>query len=332
MPGRPENHTAYDPLDVEIIAPFIQRTFREDAAGDLVGENSIFIARMLDYVKTTTYELQLPSINADRLVPDDTSIPEWAETVTQTTYDAVGMAKIIANYADDLPRADVRGAQRLFRVRTLGDSFGYNVNEIRASRATGVGLDARKAAAARRAVDLKIALIKLKGDLDYGLYGLFNHPNLPAFVFPVAGAWSGLTGDQLYQNLVAMANGYYNQNLGVHTANALCLAPVAYQAVSSKFMTATVGGYPVTPLSVFQANYPGVTVENVFECAGASASGKDIALMYERNAANISHGLVMPFTQLPPEARNLEIITNCLARSAGVQIFYPLALLAGPTS
>ena len=75
------------------------------------------------------------------------------------------------------------------QVKTIGDSYGYNVNELRASRATGVGLDQRKADTARRAIDLKIAQIKLIGDPLFGLFGLFTHPNIPEAILPVLGDW-----------------------------------------------------------------------------------------------------------------------------------------------
>jgi hypothetical protein len=249
-------------------------------------------------------------------------------------YDIVGMAKVIANYADDLPRADISGAARTVTVKTIGDSYGYNVNELRASRATGVGLDTRKADAARRAMDLKIASIKLKGDIDFGLYGLFTQPNVPEFVFPTPGDWTGLTGDQIYANLVALASAYTTQNLGVHIANFLELATKAYVAATSKFVTGP-GGLPISALGLFTANFPGITTEHIWECTGAGQganAGKDVALLYERDQMNLAHEYVMPFSQLPPEAKNLEIVTDCLARSGGVQIYYPLALLKGYTT
>jgi hypothetical protein len=91
----------------------LRNNFHEDA-------DTIFLARQLDYVRAQTYDRQLPATNADALVPDDTSIPEYAESVTQYAYDMVGMAKVISNYADDLPRADVRSTSRSVSVRTLG--------------------------------------------------------------------------------------------------------------------------------------------------------------------------------------------------------------------
>ena len=322
----PMEHTRYDEYDAVMLAnaPIVRNNFREDA-------DFIFLARQLDYVRTQTYDRMLPATNADALVPDDTSIPEWAESVTQYAYDMVGMAKVIANYADDLPRADVRSTSRSVTVRTLGDSYGYNINELRASRATGAGLDQRKAAAARRAMDLKIMSIKLNGDTMYSLYGLFNHPNIPVQVLPVTGDWGTLTGDQILQNLVAWVTGYQNQTKGTHSPTHLELAPKAFVAASTKFITAA--GSMVTPLAWFRANYPGVTVENIWELTNAASAGtKDLGLLYERNADNISHMYVMPFAQLPPEARNLEIVTDCVARSGGVNIFYPLALLSALTT
>ena len=75
MPG-PLDHQHYSEDDVAVLqkSPIIKSNFREDA-------DTIFLARQLDYVRANTYNRQLPAINADRLVPDDTSVPEWAENV-----------------------------------------------------------------------------------------------------------------------------------------------------------------------------------------------------------------------------------------------------------
>lgn len=323
------NHERFDENWAAHLADAATRLFREDAFGDPM-HMGIWLARNLDYVTSKVYTRLLPAINADRLVPDDTSIPEWIETVTSTMFDSVGMAKVIANYADDLPRVDVRGAEKMVQVKTIGDSYGYNVNELRASRATGVGLDQRKADTARRAIDLKIAQIKLIGDPLFGLFGLFTHPNIPEAILPTLGDWTALTGDQIYANLLSLAGAYQTQTRGVHVANFLELAPKAYFAASTKFVS---GPAPITPLALFQQNFPTITVEMIWELQGAGTNGtKDLALLYERNTDNLSHMYVMPFTQLPPEARNLEIVVDCMARSGGVQIFYPLSLLKAMTT
>lgn len=331
----PRGHENYSETDLFQIEQALPRLFHEDQNVQLSDYNQIgiWMARELDYVKTKIYEKLYPAINANTLVPDATDVPEWAETVTIRAFSNVGMAKVISNYADDLPRADIIGAIKTVAVKTIGDSFGYNVNELRASRATGVGLDARKGEAARRAIELKLATIKLRGDAEYGLYGLFTHPNISTFTFPNPGPWTPMAGDLIYANLLALVAAYELATLDVHQANFLALAPLAYQAASTKFMTIGASGIvPTSALELFEQQFPQITVRRIWECAGAGPTGQDVALLYENNVDNLAHEFVMPFTQLPPEARNLEIITDCIARSAGVQVYYPLALLKAYTT
>ncbi len=325
-------HTEYDPADLEAIRAQGHSVFREDAGIEFGGSSLIF-ARQLDYVKSKAYSKKFPDMKASVLVPDNTDTPEWAETITVMSYDQVGMAKIIANYADDLPRVDVRAMGKTINVKTIGDSYGYNYNEIKASRATGIGLDSKKAEAARRATELKLNKIKLVGDEEYGLFGLFNHPNIPVIVLPHPGSWNALSGDQVLENLIAMQDAFWQQNKGVHAATFLALASVAYSACVTKQLSA--GIMPTSPLTYYKALYPDTKVERVYECEGIglpNLPGVDVALLYEQSVDNISHELVMPFTQLPPEARNLEFVINCLAKSGGVQVYYPLALLFAATS
>jgi hypothetical protein len=323
------NHNEYDADDLTTIRA--SGLLREDSAE--FGGSSLYFARQLDYVKASAYQKLYPEMRSSTLVPDNTEYPEWVETISLVTYEPVGMAKIISNYADDLPRADVRAMVQTVPVKTVGDSYGYSVNEIRASRANGLGLDTRKAEGARLAIEIKLAKIRLTGDPDYGLMGLFNHPNVPEILLPFGGDWMALTGDQVLQNLIAMQNAFYAQNKGVHQANVLALAPNAYNACVTK--TLSVGIAPSSPLTYYRELYPNVTVERIWECANANYTpprNHDVALLYERSIDNLEHTYIMPFSQLSPEARNLEFVINAIARSGGTQIWRPLALIFAITS
>jgi hypothetical protein len=326
------SHSEYDAMDLATIKA--SGLFREDAVE--FGGSSMYFARQLDFVKARAYNQLYPEMKSAILVPDDTDMPEWIETLSVVSYEAVGMAKIIANYADDLPRADVRGVAQVVGVKTIGDSYGYNVNEIRASQANGFGLDARKAESARLAVEIKLAKLRLVGDDEYGLYGIFTYPNIPEVVLPFAGDWGLLSGNEVLGNLIAMQEAYYKQNKGVHLADMLALPPDAYSACVTKMLTAGVS--PTSPLDYYQRLYPNVRVERIYECQGAQITtapipvSHDVAMLYERRIENLAHLYVMPFTQLPPEARNLEFVINAVARSAGVQVWRPLALIQAITS
>jgi hypothetical protein len=326
-----DSYQEWDPEDLEAIQrnERLFRMYRADAVE--FGGSSLFFARQLDYVKSRIYNRKFPAMNADVLVPDATDTPEWAQTISIHSYDSVGMAKIIANYADDLPRADVRAMVQMVPVKMIGDSFGYNIEEIIASRAIGAGLDARKADAARRAVDIKIAKIKLVGDADYGLFGLFNLPNIPIVVLPNLGPWGALSGAQIFANLSALKFAFDMQCIGTHTANFLALAPEAYYAATTQLFQPTTN-QPMTALQLFLAQNPGITAHNIWEMAAPSPGPDDVALLYEHSPDNLAHEYVKPFTMLPPEARNLEFVINCIAKSGGVHLYYPLAFVSAITS
>jgi hypothetical protein len=86
-------------------------------------------------------------------------------------------------------------------------------------------------------------------------------------------------------------------------------------------------------LTYYKELFPAVDVQRITECTGSDdLTGADVALLYEKEVTNIAHLLVMPFAQLPPEARNLEFVINCLSRTAGIQVYYPLSLLKCVTS
>ena len=98
-----------------------------------------------------------------------------AETVTYYSYDKTGLAKIISNYATDLPRADVKGKPTTAIIKSLGDSYGYSIQEMRASRMAGKSLDTRKAESARYQIDYLNNKIAWNGDAETGLKGCALH-------------------------------------------------------------------------------------------------------------------------------------------------------------
>ena len=92
------NVMRYDEQD--LMACKTSGLFREDA-----GE-SVFFAQELQKVKAKTYDVKTPANNAMSIFPVTSEADPGADTVAFDSYDSVGMAKIITNYADDLPRAD----------------------------------------------------------------------------------------------------------------------------------------------------------------------------------------------------------------------------------
>jgi hypothetical protein len=112
---------------------------------DSVEDASVFFARELDFVKSHAYDKEYPEFTALGLFPVSNEVDPGAESITYYAYDKTGIAKIISNYATDLPRADVKGEPHTAQVKSVGASYGYSVQEMRASRMAGKNLDSRKA-------------------------------------------------------------------------------------------------------------------------------------------------------------------------------------------
>ena len=70
-------------------------------------DTSAFLARQLTYVRTQALSIKRPPLEAFTTFPVQTDVPPGAETALQRVYDSVGMAKVISDYSDDLPRVDL---------------------------------------------------------------------------------------------------------------------------------------------------------------------------------------------------------------------------------
>ena len=176
---------------------------------DSAEDASVFFARELDYVKSQSYDVVYPKLTALNIFPVSSEVDPGAETITYYSYDKVGLAKIISNYATDLPRADVKGKPTTAIIKSIGDSYGYSIQEMRASRMAGKSLDTRKAESARYQIDYLNNKIAWCGDAETGLRGVLSKDNdIPIFV-PKAGAsgstkFADMTTDEILGVFTAM--------------------------------------------------------------------------------------------------------------------------------
>lgn len=291
-----------------------------NAAGVFNQDAGLFTARQLEMVRNRVYEEKLPAMNGLSLVPISSEAPEWAETITERIYDTVGMAKVIANYADDLPRADVAMTERAVKVRNIGASYGYNLQELKAASANQTDLPAAKARAARRAVEIKMNEIALLGDKEFGLNGFINHPNLGETT--ITGGWKSASAETILADLDNLHDTVVLQSKGVHQPTHLLLALSDYQTLSSKYMDTA---DKVDVLTFFKRKHPNLVIQGLWELEKAGTGNKNLAICYEKNADNLNLETPQDFTQLPAQERNLELVVNCIARIGGVFLRYPLS-------
>jgi hypothetical protein len=305
---------------------------------NLDANESIFFARELEHVKSSTYDILFPELKMQKLIPVSFEAGPAAESITYQQYGSVGIAKVIGNYGDDLPRVDVVADEFPTPVRTIGDSYGYNVQEIKASAATGKNLPNRKAVAARKAIDKKIDDIALSArptdGVNAGLCGLLYHPNTTKGTIATRGGhvtWATKTPAEILADLTSAVSSMIALTKGVEVPDTVLLPIAQWSIISTTPLSA---GSDTTILEFFLKNNPSIkTVEwlaplanvNPVPSTGAAAN-TDCMVVYKRDPMKLTLEIPSPFEQLDPQARGLEYVVPCMARCGGVLIYYPLSV------
>ena len=323
-------HTGGQLTDLETIRSF--KRLREDA------NETFFFARELEYIKSKSYDIEFPEMKAFKHLPISTEAGEGAVSITYAQFEEVGVARIIESYADDLPRADIRGKEYTQLVRSIGASYGYSVQEIRAAVYVGRSLTQRQANAARRANDQKVNRLAWFGDNLYNMLGIMNNPNIPNTLVPNDGIgastlWINKTPDQILRDLNLITNSIPTVTKGVEMPNTVLLPVQQYTLIAS---TPRSSVSDTTILEYFIQNNPFITtIDWVPELAGAGITppigglGTDIFIAYDKNPDKLTMEIPMPFTQYPPQERGLEFVVPCESRYGGIIIYYPLSLSIG---
>lgn len=301
---------------------------------DSVEQASVFFARELDYVKTETYDVEYPEMTALNLFPVTSEVPEGAETFTYYSYDKTGMAKIINNYATDLPRADVKGKPVTGYVKSVGDSYGYSVQEMRASRLAGKSLDVRKGESARYAMDYTVNKIAWAGDKDNGLVGILSEGNdIPKYVLSTVTVdreehteFRYKNADQILDDINGMQKYTSQITKNVEKPDTLVLPSDVYIDLATRRIPDT----ETTILKFVLDHAPYLKEireanELQAESTDINPTGSNVMFLFTNDERKMSLEIPMHFYQYPLQEKGLEIEIPCEQRVAGMIIYYPLS-------
>lgn len=295
----------------------------------LDADESIFFSRELLAKKAVAYDVKYAELKGRQVVPVSFDAGPGAEAIKYEQYDSVAVAKLISSYADDLPRADVKGAEFISPVKSLGASYGYSVQEVRAARMANKPLEQRRANAAKRGILQKENDIIMFGDSTVGLKGFLNGSAVPLVVLPNDGTgssilWSTKTPDQIIRDMNSVMNSIVTVSKGVEQPDTLLLPLTAYTYVASTPRSST---SDTTILEYFKLNNPFVKDVgwlNELETAGGSSLRRMVA--YKRDPEKLTAEIPQDFEQFPEQERGLEFVIPCHSRIGGVIMYYPLSL------
>lgn len=333
-----KKHMNYDATDAKVLrnGNVCRSMSGRGMQFDSTQEASIFFARELDYIKAQSYDVEYPQMTALSMFPISSEVPEGAETFTYYSYDKIGLAKIINNYATDLPRTDVKGKPTTGYVKSIGDSYGYSVQEMRASRMTGKSLDVRKGESARYAIDYLANKIAWAGNEENGLMGILSENNdIPRFVLSTIEVngeqkteFKYKSADQILFDINNMQKFVAMITKNVEKPDTLVLPAHIYVDLATRRLPDT----DTTVLEFLIKHAPYLKEireanELQADAKDINPTGNDIIFMFTNDERKLTLEIPMHFYQYPLQEKGLEIEIPCEARVAGMIIYYPLAAL-----
>lgn len=284
---------------------------------------SAFFERQLEHIYSQTYDIKFATLRARDFVPVSNVANAGATSVTYRQMDRVGRAKVISNNAKDLPRVDVFGEEFNRPVREVGASYGWNIKELRSAQMAGENLNARRASAARRAIEEELDAIACFGSPENGIAdGFLNNPNVPSIV--AAATWPlPTTPDDIIGDIGSAVQRIVNLTLGVEMPDTILLPTDRFALIATTRLTDS----DRTILDFVRASFPMITsIEPWYRLDTAGAGATRRMVVYKRSPDILTQEIPSEFEQLPVQEMGLEFIVNAMASTAGTALYYPLAV------
>ena len=338
-PQMPSMNYDHDDFTAFRNAPFMGPLARNpESRFDSAEDASVFFARELDWIKSQTYDVLYPEFTALSLFAVSSEVNVGAESVTYYGYDKTGMAKIIHNYATDLPRADVYGEPTTCPIKSLGTSYGYSNQEMRASRMSGKSLDVRKGDSAKYAIDYLTNKIAWAGHPESGVQGVLTPENdVPMFALETNAAGTSTrfvdkSPQEKLRDVAAMIKFVASLTKSVERPDTLALPTDAFLDL---FDTPRSDASDVSVGQWILNNTP--RLKAIVEAPELNADsgitpypGIGVGFMFKKDPKKFTIEIPMPFYQYPIQLRNLEFAVPCESRVAGAIMYYPLSCLIIP--
>lgn len=253
---------------------------RMDAVGS--GEGILF-ARDLEHIYDEVIQEDYKPLNAERLIPTDTSVNE---AMQKHTVQSISHAAEVTDYRGfgDNPASGTAAAKmdrESFSVGTYVTGIRISFTDRLAEQFANTNLRSELSLAANQAMREFLNERTWYGSDEYDILGVLNYPYVPKTVSSVDMTSSGTPADQLAE-LHRLANelGEYSDNTYMPDTLVAPIPLVNYWSNTK----VNLDGDTDTILELFLRHnqYVG-SVEGIREMAGAGPNGEDVLYFYRAN-------------------------------------------------
>lgn len=290
------------------------------------------LLRQLEYVKSQTYDVLYPTLKARMFFPVTNEAGPGAEVIVYRQWDHVGMAEVIANYADDLSLAEATVGEFFQPVKSLGKAYQYSIQDLRRAALSGNQLDMRRARACREAHERTVDDIAAVGRAKHKMRGILNHPNIPVQTAATDGTstrWvQGRTTPKssalIQKDMHTAVNTVRSNTREIHSPETVLLPTFEFGYIAQAPVAVD---NQTNILRSFLENNPFVqNIDSWYKLDTADVAGTGPRMfVYTRSPDVMTLEIPQDFEQFPPEARNLAFVVNTHSRIGGMIVYRPLA-------
>jgi len=312
--------------------PSSDARWRFDMTSQFDGAETVFTARQLEYIRQGVNEIKYPALKAMGLIPWNTSLPSAIEFYTVNVMDQVGEVKVTRDMSGDAPRVELKTTSVSMPIFPLRLAYAYNIDEARAAMLAGMPLLPKKAAKTREQMERKLDDIAFLGDSTMNCKGLLNSTGTDTYTVPTTGAgastkWDDKSPTAILVDLFGPADQVVKNTNEVEIPTDMLL-PVSSRNLISRVRVGD--GTSSTVLQYFLENSKFVkSVDATFKLESNSGWTGKRMVVYKKDPDNLEMIVPQPFEQFQPEARGLEVVTQCRIRTGGIALYLPKSVIYG---
>lgn len=327
-------------LDLANLSQADQLALKSLVAGMNLDANEVaLLDRQLRFVEAKIYSVEYPELRHTRYIPQDTSTPVGADSIAYRVIDQIQDTELISDYATDLPNVDVILSEVQMPIKGYGNSYKYSLRDLQKASFSGQQIDTMRAQASRDSIERKLDSVATFGESSVGIKGFVNNDGVEILTAATvdtdttwveksvgdASAGSGSVG--IIADLSTMRNRIITETNQLYRADTLLLSQTLFELVNT-LPFSVAGGSDRTILEWFRTNNPEIMIEGWHQLDNANAAGTGSRMVaYKRDPNVLVEKAVMPYQQLPPQAKSLAFIINAWTLTGGTHIYRPKAVV-----
>lgn len=293
-----------------------------------------FSKNQLDQLSSTIYDVLYSNpVDAFRFLPLNTEVPDGYTEYSYRMMSKLGAARVVADGATDRPLVDSDLTKTTLDIYEFGSGYTFTIGD-QARSGSGI-LDfayvqekARYAAETIARAHNGFALLGGSGVTDGpSTTGFFNNATVVSNIPTLTDAdWTTVTGVNAYTSIGELIQDVNSGSNGVHTTTDLILSTRVWNACQGTLLNSAAGSQTV--LAALRQNYPEVTFHKSesLRDKGASGTGYDRCIAYERNSANVEYVASVVYDESVPINSGFRWTIHSRGRAAGCVIRRPLSM------